>query len=359
MRVALDTNGLYTAQAGVARYIRGLLRGFEQARPASLEISALAWEVENFAYAQPARALKTAYRELWWAPRTAPALLRRRRIDLLHGTSESLIPAPPSVAHVVTLHDLAAIRYPHRHRRWQGFSARMRRGRIARADRIICISRFTADEAIRLLDVTAGRLDVVHNGCDFHPDDAPAAEERPGFVVPDDFFLFVGSLEPGKNLALLKRAYLLARDRGRPLAPLLIVGARRQGVVSEGAPPPEWRYLGHQPDATLVYLYRRAAALVFPSQYEGFGLPVAEAMALGCPVICSRVASLPEVAGDAAWYADATPDGYAAAMWSLADDGGLRRELADRGREQAMRFSWRRCADETNAVYEHALRRIG
>jgi len=352
MRVTVDTNGLFTTQAGVARYIRGLLKGFEQATLPWLRHSTLAWEVENYGYRQPQRALRTVYRELLWASLVAPRKLRDSKADLLHSTVTCLARVPISVSHVVTVHDLAGIRYPRRYRRWQSVMGRVRRARLPRADRVICISRFTADEAMALLHLPADKLEVVHNGCDFHPDEPAPSEQAPSFEVPSEFLLFVGSLEPGKNLPLLKAAYTCATDRGQHLPPLLIVGSRWAGVASEGPPPGNWHYLGRQPDSVLVYLYRRALALVFPSKYEGFGLPVAEAMGLGCPVICSPVASLPEVGGEAPLYAELTPGGYASAMAQFLANDGLRHEMIERGYKQVRHFSWKKCAEETGAVYQ-------
>ncbi|HEY1718792.1 MAG TPA: glycosyltransferase family 1 protein, partial [Verrucomicrobiae bacterium] len=222
---------------------------------------------------------------------------------------------------------------------------------LHRADQIICISRFTADEAMALLNLPAAKLTVIHNGCDFHPDEPPPPEVKPGFNVPADFFLFVGSLEPGKNLMLLKEVYALAEAEKRALPPLLIVGARWEGVGNEGAPPKDWHYLGRQPDDILVYLYRRALSLVFPSKYEGFGLPAVEAMALGCPVICSPVASLPEVGGDAAMFTDMTPAAYLKAMERLNREASLRADLIEKGRAQAAKFSWNKCAGEVLEIY--------
>jgi len=134
------------------------------------------------------------------------------------------------------------------------------------------------------------------------------------------------------------------------------VGARWAGVPGEGTPPPDWHYLGRLPDEALVYLYRRARALVFPSIYEGFGLPVAEAMSLGCPVICSRVASLPEVGGEAVVYASLVADAYLAAMERVILEPGLRECLTAAGLLQARRFTWERCASETRAVYQDLVR---
>lgn len=355
MRVAIDTNGCYTIQTGVARYIRGLLGGLRQLARPGLEFFEFAWEVENFSYRQPQRALKTFYRELVWCPHLAPRLLTRLRAELLHSTTGYLIHPPAGIPNVITVHDLAFLRFPKRFRWWQGWAGRRNLEKIATAQRVICISRFTADEAIQLLQLPASKIEIVYNGVDFQSGEAPPSEAVPDFPVPSEFFLFVGSLEPGKNLSLLREAYALAAQQGKHLPPLLIVGARWEGVAGEGQPPAGWHYLGRQPDAVLVHLYRRARALVFPSKYEGFGLPVAEAMALGCPVLCAPVASLPEVGGDAALYAVLQADAFCKSMLRLAGDETLRREMTEKGLAQVKKFSWRKCAEETAAVYRQVL----
>jgi len=137
----------------------------------------------------------------------------------------------------------------------------------------------------------------------------------------------------------------------------VLVGGRERGLATEGQPPPGWVYLGHVSDGQLYYLYRRAIAFVFPTRYEGFGLPVLEAMTLGCPVLCSPVASLPEVGGDAALFVDQTPEAYLDAMRTLASEPKLTRELAERGYRQAAGFSWLKCATETVGVYRKVLNR--
>lgn len=350
MRVTLDTNALYTTQAGVARYVRGLLQGLAEEAGPALACRTLAWEVANLDFRQPARALRTAYRELVWTWAVARPALRRERPDVFHSTIQPLVVPPRGIPQVGTLHDLAILEHPERFRWWHRRASVSRLRRYRRMDRVVCISRFTADAAIRLLGLAPERLVVVHNGTDM----AAAGEQAPDFAVPAEFFLFVGSLEPGKNLALLRETYDLARRSGRELPPLLIVGARWSGVAGEGAPPPNWHYLGRQPDGVLVHLYRRALALAFPSKYEGFGLPVAEAMQLGCPVVCSPVASLPEVAGEAALFVPLSAAGYLDALAMLAGDPALRRELSARGQVQGAKFSWRRCARETIAVYRAA-----
>lgn len=348
MKVALDTNALYTTRAGMARLVRGLQHGFAEARPPDLELVELSWPVENLSYAQPRRALKTIWREYVWANWVAPREMRR--CDLVHHHNAPFVPLIPETRHVVTLPDLALLRHPERYRPWQLRAGRRRLRRVGEAERVICISEFTAREARELLGVPSSRLVVVHLGGRL----PGPVEEQPPADLPEEFFLFVGSLEPGKNLALLREIYLQAAPGELP--PLVIVGARWVGVPGEGAPPPDWHYLGEVSDARLAALYRAAAALVFPSKYEGFGLPPLEAMHWGCPVICGRVASLPEVVGDAGVYAELTVADFGGAMRRLRRDAAWQRQLRSAGPVQAAKFSWRRCAEETVAVYRDVLR---
>jgi len=353
LHVAFDTNCLYTTRAGTARYTQGLLTGFSEMGAAAPEILPLAWPVENFDYKQPIRAIKTAYRELVWCRTSAAFQLKRMDGDLFHRTSRLDFCVPSGIPSVYTLYDLAVLRHPERFRRWHRMASRHFLGNLQQMDRILCISQFTADEAMALLSIPASKLDVVYCGSDL----AERFPAREGDIqdlppLPSEFFLFVGSLEPGKNLALLKTVYDMARSNGHPLPPLLIAGARWAGVASEGPPPAEWAYLGRVSDGVLASLYRRATALVFPSKYEGFGLPVLEAMSLGCPVICSRVASLPEVGAEAACYCALDAQSYLQSMQRIQVDHSWREMMKAAGLEQAGKFSWLRCAEETTAVYK-------
>ena len=350
MRVGIDTNGLYTTQAGVARYIRGLIGGLQAMDDTGLEVVPIGWEVENLSYGQPVRTLKTLYREGFWATLAAPRQMRSARVDVFHAAAGPLLRVPGSLPRVATAHDMAVFRFPDRYRRWQRRSGPRRLRALSSYDRVICISRFTADETIRCVGLPASKIEVVHNGCDFSPDVLPL-ERPPDVDLPKEYFLFVGSLEPVKNLRLLSSVYASAMEKGIHLPALVIVGARWLGVEAEGSPPADWHYLGRQDDEVLVHLYRRALALVFPTKYEGFGFPLVEAMALGCPVICSPVASLPEVGGDAPIYADPTPDVYLKQMLSVAQDAALRDRHIAIGRARAREFSWRRCSAETADVY--------
>jgi alpha-1,3-rhamnosyl/mannosyltransferase len=197
------------------------------------------------------------------------------------------------------------------------------------ADRLVAISQFTADECIRLLGAPAAKFTVTPLASDFGDPEVPMTERPPDTPVPADFLLFVGSLEPVKNLALLRDVYAAARTRGASLPPLIIVGSRWQQVPGEGPPPPAGHGRGSQ--------------------------PVLEAMTLGCPVVCSPVASLPEVGGDAAWYVPHHVDAYLDALHQLAANASLRESFRAQGLRQAAKFSWNACAQQTLAVYHQAI----
>jgi glycosyltransferase involved in cell wall biosynthesis len=353
MRVLLDTNGLYTSRAGVARYIQGLLPALRRHSP-RIQVDELAWPVANFDFHQPQRALKTAYRELYWYPFLAGRQVRQLKPDLVHYASCSCVASRPGTPEVITLHDLALLRHPERYRRWHLWAGKRRYAHLNRARRVICVSQFTANEAVALLGLNSELIRVVYSGCSY-VDSAIAPVADPEFKFPAKYFLFVGSLEPGKNLALLRSAYDMAAESKHRLPPLLIVGARWPGVSSEGAVPYDWHYLGYQPDSLLSELYRRALALVFPSKYEGFGFPIVEAMSRGCPVICSRVASLPEAGGAAACYSDMTPAAYLQAMQRIQQDQNLRQQLSGLGLQHCRKFTWERCAEATAAVYQEVI----
>ncbi len=353
MNVAIDTCPLHTARAGVARYVRELTAAIPIVAP-SVNITSVAWEVDNFGYRQPARAIKTGFRELIWGPLVAPARLRQLRPDIVHHTHARMIRVPAGrTREVLTIHDLAAVRFPRRYRAWQRALANHILARTHGAHRIICISRFTADEAMELLSLPASRIEVVPNGGAVA---APPMDVALPPGTPDEFFLFIGSLEPGKNLALLLDAYRHAESNQIALPPLIVVGTRWQGVGETLSPPASWLFLGHQTDDVTFTLLGRARALLFPTRYEGFGLPIVESQSLCTPVICSPVASLPEVAGDAVLFADPTPREYVTAMKRILSDEALRHELIERGLINARRFTWDRCAAETVEVYRESTR---
>jgi glycosyltransferase involved in cell wall biosynthesis len=275
---------------------------------------------------------------------------------------------------VVTVHDLGYLHYPEAHRaadrRYLDWSTRWN-GRQATA--VLADSQATRDDLVRAYGVDPGRVHVVYLGRDeaFGPvrDVSRLARTRERYGIAGRYLLYVGTLQPRKNLARVIDAFAaLAGDPA--LAPtlsdvqLVLAGKRGWlyddlfahvtllGIASRVVFP------GYVEEADLPALLSGALALVFPSLYEGFGIPVLEAGACGVPVITSNTSSLPEVAGDAALLVDPHDvDAIADAMVRIATDAELRAELDRRGQENVKRFSWEKCARETLAVLEEAAKR--
>lgn len=232
-----------------------------------------------------------------------------------------------------------------------------------RASSILCASGATREYLIRAYPEAAERSRVVYNGCHdaFKPssDVEPAQALRDRFDFKSPYVLAVGRIEPRKNPIRLLEAYALFRERTQGAVKLVIAGGEtwskgeardainRLGIASDVA------LLGYVQDAQLPMLYSRARMFVFPSLWEGFGLPLIEAMRCGCPTITSNVSCLPEVAGGAALLVDPlSPDSIAAAMTQVHEDETLRADLRARGLTRSSEFSWERCARETIQAYK-------
>lgn len=287
------------------------------------------------------------------------AWLRRPRldldVDLVHAPSLSI---PPTGGRplVVTIHDLAFLRLP-QYFTVHGLRFHERGLHIARdeADVVIVPSRFVADELITE-GFEPGRVHVARHG--MNPpgarDDADVTAAVARLGIDGRYLLFVGTLEPRKGVDTLVEAFRQVRRTHRDVR-LVVVGAR-----GWGKPPdldrPGVVHLGHVSDDDLDALYRRADALVYPSHYEGFGLPALEAMARGCPVVTSSASSLPEVVGDAGLLVDpGRPDHLAAAVGGLLDNDDLRARLGEAGRHRAAEFAWSESVDAHRAAFAAAL----
>jgi glycosyltransferase involved in cell wall biosynthesis len=303
-----------------------------------------------------------------WLLAYAPLRLRRLRADVYHGPAVFLPFIKLGYRTVVTIHDLVSFLFPETvPRKYSLYMRLMTRMAARSADRIIAVSRATRDDLTGLLAVPAAKISVIHEavGPEFAAPVAPEARaavaRRYGLRSP--YCLFVGNLEPRKNLARLIEAFarLTARRTGRDGPQLVLAGTRGwlyggifRAVEAHGLRD-DIVFTGYVPPADLPALYAGAACFVFPSLYEGFGLPVLEAMATGIPVVAARAGAIPEVAGDAALLVDARRSGELAdAIASLLADAPLRAELAARGRERARHFTWESVARATLAVYESA-----
>ncbi len=263
---------------------------------------------------------------------------------------------------VVTVHDLGYLYYPQAHTRWARAYLRWSTCYNARsAAHIIADSRATQRDLLQHCQAAPQRVSVVYPGCDSDVHRHSAAEaaailER--YRIPSPYVIFVGTLQPRKNIGGLLDAFAQVAT-GSSAAHLAIVG--KQGWLYERLYAQVRRlglegrvhFTGYVPQEDLDVLLQGAQVFVLPSLYEGFGLPVLEAMASGTPVICSNVSSLPEVAGDAAILVDPQDTAQLAqALERVLDDAGLRSDLAQRGLRQAKRFAWEECARQTLEILE-------
>jgi glycosyltransferase involved in cell wall biosynthesis len=286
------------------------------------------------------------------------ALPRRLGRDLLWSPSTT---GPLAVKRqVVTIHDCAffdqANCFSRAFAAWYQFLV----PRLARAARqIIAVSEFSKQRIVELCRVPAEKVTVIYSGVGerFRPHSADEiAAVRIKLALPQRYILCVGSLEPRKNLARLLQAWQQVQPRLDGLS-LVLVGAKSHVFrdIGMNQPPPDVHLAGYLDDEHLPAVYSGAESFIYPSIYEGFGLPVIEAMASGVPVITSGVTALPEVAGDAAVYVDPMDvDSIAAGIQRVADDPRLRAELTARGRLRAAQFDWQRTAQETWQVLEAA-----
>ena len=321
MRVGLDVSPLDQTAAGTARYVEALRERMDV-------------DVVNLAHHGSGR-LATIVRDASWYPLSLPGLAKSGRFDVLHCPTFRGPLRPTVCPLVVTVHDLAVLRHPGAFNSWTRYYSRVCVPRVVRAaTRVIAISEFTKAEVVELLDVSPDRIVVVSNGVDetFTPD-GPAAE--------GDYLLTVATLEPRKNLA---RAQEAARRIGKELR---IVGEPGWGNVDATG------WVGRVPDVELARLYRGAACVVYPSLYEGFGLPIAEAMACGAPVVTSRGGATGETAGRAAVLVDPLDVGSIAR--GIEDALGRRDELRSLGLVRVQAFSWDETARATVEVYREAV----
>ncbi len=307
---------------------------------------------------------RTLGRDLWWHQIGVTRAARRAGATLLH-LPAAVGPVRHTMATVLTIHDLNVLRFPELFRPWFRHYARFVLPRAARAaDAVIAVSQATKVDIIEALAIPEQRVVVVPNGVDpcFRPGPAEhdgAQDVRRRFGLPRAFVLTVGAVEPRKNLPRLLQA--VARLRARPdTADVVLVHAGPDGWLAGDVSrtvqalnlSSAVRFLGYVPRAELAALYCAARLCAYPALYEGFGLPVAEAMACGCPVVTSNVSSLPEVAGDAALLVDAhSVEEIAAGVAALWTDAARRRELSVKGRVRAACFTWERAALETAALY--------
>lgn len=356
LTVAIDARKL--ADFGIGTYIEGLVRGFAALEREKRFVLLAPRGHRQFLPSLPPNFEWVDEDSAGYSLREQIALSRqldRIRPDLFH-SPHYVLPARTPGRVIVTIHDLIHLVHPEflPHPLALPYAKWMLGRAVRRASRLLTVSEATACDLRARLPVRDGQITVAWNGVDDRfrapiadsavRSDLAAAGLEPGY------FLFVGNPKPHKNLDRLLAAHARLEDSAPPLV-----------VVGERTPPGSTgdarvRRLGRIDSGKLPSLYRGALALVFPSLYEGFGLPVAEAMAAGTPVIASTTPAIAEIAGDAAELVDALDvEALAAAMRRLAADADRRKALAEAGRRRSERFRWEETARRTLEVYDEVL----
>jgi glycosyltransferase involved in cell wall biosynthesis len=370
VRIAIDATSIPPSPAGAGVYAIELVRALVQRQPRNDGYAVFTrgdwfdgatrsrrdWRIERVtASSRQARTM--------WEQLKLPAELTRLGADVLHSTHHTLPLRGVRAARVVTVHDVTFFRIPERYpparRMYMQASTRLS-ARVA--DAVIVPSRAVRDDVLRWLNVPERRVYVVYEaaGLDYVPQPREAARAVADTYVDGPYVLSVGSLEPGKNRARLIRAMHDLRNDGIEHR-LLVVGQPAWSyesdfqLVRELGMEGHVRFAGYVPREHMPSLYSAASVFALPALYEGFGLPVIEAMACGSPVLTSNVSATAEVAGDAALLVD--PHSVSAirnALRALLTDEVLRARLSRQGIARASGFSWARAAEETHAVYDRA-----
>lgn len=356
--------GAAAANDGIGRYLRSLLPHLIEQSAARYRwtlYARSASSVERFATVNRIRTdgLPLAAGRLLSLASSQPAWLYRDEPDLYWNPAHRFpLRMPNLTAGVVTVHDLCWLKYPQTMRWPTRMADRLLMPRaLARADRIVAVSHSTAADLGRFEPGLRGRISVVHEAASPLPP-AYGRERLKALGISGPYVLHVGTQEPRKNLDRL----LMAFARVHSPHSLVMAGGRGwdrrpvRGLVQRHGLGARVIHLGGVDDETLSALYTHADLLAMPSLYEGFGLPLLEALSAGTPVLHGATSSMPEVAGDAGFAVDATSvDSIAAGLAFLLRDEAARAALAANATAQAAKFSWERAARETLAAFDAAI----
>jgi glycosyltransferase involved in cell wall biosynthesis len=369
VRIGIDARKLH--DFGIGTYIRNLLRHLARieqdaefvvlCRPE--DTPALQGLGRNFR-AVPERAGNYSLSEQL----RIPLALRRERVDLFHAPHYVL---PPLVwcRSVVTIHDCIHLMFPQYlpNRFALGYARTSLALASRRATRVLTVSESSKRDIIRFFDTPPEKVDVIYNAYDerfaLEPREDDVVRVRERYQLQDPFVLYAGNVKPHKNLERLIEAFQIVRSRGFDHLKLVLTGdeisryAALRRAVHRHQLYKYVRFLGFVPEDTLAVMYRLAAVFVFPSLYEGFGLPPLEAMASGTPVVTSNASSLPEVAGDAALLVDPyDPEAIADGVVRVLTDADLRAELRRKGLARARQFSWGEAARRVRDIYREVAK---
>ena len=380
MRIGLSTSVIQRGKTGVAEYVFSLVRGFAaHAGAHQFVLFALEADLPLFEFAKPfvrlvgvSESFRAPVRDIVWHQTALPRLARTHELEVLHVPSYRRLPWARACALVATVHDLAAFHVAGKYDRLRMFYGRAVARRLARRpDEIIAVSHSTARDITRYWGLPDNRLTVIHHGVDrgrFFPveRDLAAAAAKDRFGLSGPFFLYVARLEhPAKNHLRLLEAFERFKAETKSPWQLVLAGSDWHGAESIHAAicrspfKHDVRCLGFVPAEDLPLLYRAADVFVYPSLYEGFGIPPLEAMASGCPVISSARGGLGEVVGEAAAVVEPEEaPALSRQLARLAQDECLRARLRAAGLERAREFDWQHATARTLDVYARAVSKV-
>jgi glycosyltransferase involved in cell wall biosynthesis len=365
--IGIDTRWLAIPASGIGQYITSLIRGLETVdRTNQYKLwgtPAKYVSAPNFENVSFQGKYQYAWENIWHLTKWPGADQIGPKTDLWHFTNYSTMPT--SRPYVLTVYDLVQHYYPEyvAEKTLQRLQKYLPRS-LEKAEHILTISEATKKSFIEVMGVPEEKITVTLLAAEqiFHdpisPETKRAVAEK--YALPKDYVLAVGTLEPRKNLRTLLEAYALLKPDQRQ--PLVVVGGQgwsfdeTKALIGELKLADEVIFTGYVPDEDLPALYAGATVFVFPTHYEGFGIPVAEAMAVGVPVICSNTSSVPEVAGPAGRMFD--PNSSAELADTLKEVLGsrtLQDEMATASQAQGRKFSWQETARQTHAVYQRVL----
>lgn len=369
MRIAIDARLSFSFQGGITQYTLNLIRALT-----AIDHNNTYAVFQRRADQRIIASQNTLRRVNLWTPAHHPLeqyllsleLLAQRGIDLIHWT-DFIPPFYNRRPSVITVHDLAFLLYPHFLTRDSAKYYGLIDQAVRRADHIIAVSEATKRDLVRLTGTPPKKITVIYEAAEpiyfpIHDQDALDGI-RSKHRLPAQYILFVGTVEPRKNLKTLVHAFDLLRTNYKSEAHLVITG--KPGwlcedvyqLVEELNLQNQVQFLGRVPTADLPLLYNAAHMLVLPSFYEGFGLPPLEAMACGIPVIVSNTSAMPEIVGDAALRIEPEDaEGFAVAMNRLLTEVDLRADMIAKGRKRVKCFSWDRAAQETIEVYQKLVK---
>ncbi|MBT3193782.1 MAG: glycosyltransferase family 4 protein [Verrucomicrobia bacterium] len=361
MNVAIDTTALMLNKAGVHVYLRELLEALRDVE--GINLVPVCYDLKAERTNRLMSKLDTLYRDVIWQNLVLPRDIGKAGVDLFHAPQPRTTVGAP-VPFVVTVYDLYVYHNPQGYSWWTSFLYHLVPMILRRASVIITISEFSRRELIRFVPgLDPSKIVVTPLGVSerFQPASKDACGRvRQKYNLPERFLLAVNTLEPRKNLLPFLEAF--SRIQNKIDEHLVLVGSpgwvpkHAASILETMRRNERIHYVGYVPDEDLEVLYSAASAYVFPSSYEGFGLPAVEAMACGCPVIASKGSSLDEVIGGAGLQFDpASQDEMAETILRMVGSVSLRDTFKAKGFENAARYSWQQTASCTVAAYRKAL----